>query len=83
MGSRVAFSLQDRSPREGYIIGTGTEEFSFGHGGPRAPEALENIAISEVDFSTLEFFDNDECCWKRVVWDCGTQRWVVSKSAMR
>ncbi len=80
MGSRLAFSLQDGGHREGYIIDIDLEEFSFGAGGPLAPEQLETLAAGLLDFSTLSFFDADEHCWKDARWSDESQRWVFTKS---
>ena len=78
MGSRSAFSLQGGVFREGYLIDVGASEFTFAAGGPLAPEVVETIAIVELDFSTLAFFDSEEQRWKHARWVEDAQRWVFS-----
>ncbi|MDH5178649.1 MAG: hypothetical protein OEZ39_19900 [Gammaproteobacteria bacterium] len=59
MGDRVALYLLDGTYYEGYILDIEEDYFSFGLGGPMAPDEPIQIKYDDLDFGKTGIFDPD------------------------
>ncbi|MBI2267354.1 MAG: hypothetical protein HYU64_19675 [Armatimonadetes bacterium] len=80
MGFRVAFETVSGLHFEGYILDIRGETFSFGLGGPLAPEEPRWFDMEDVDFSSLSFYSEDARKYMDARWDEASGSWKILPS---
>jgi hypothetical protein len=76
-GDRFAFSLEDGSYYEGYILQTAKDALEFGIGGPLAPEEPITIHYSDLDFGSIRFYDRHDRKYKDAKLSEARDRWII------
>jgi uncharacterized protein YggL (DUF469 family) len=77
LGTRVAFDLKTGEHFEGYIFEIETESLMFVRGGPLASDEEIQICLSDIDLTTLAYFDERGQCYMDAHWHEDRDCWRI------
>lgn len=77
LGTRVAFDLHNGEHHEGYICEIEPEYLMFGEGGPLSSDEEIQIRLSDIDLTTLAYFDERGQCYMNAHWHEDRDCWRI------